>query len=65
MVPMCFSTALADSTSRWAMAVLELQTLKGQALRSWRFGLEDESGLGEEPVDEGRPVLDAAAPQAD
>jgi hypothetical protein len=33
-----------------------LQRLKGQGSRSWRFGFEGKSRLGEEPVDEGGPV---------
>jgi hypothetical protein len=35
-----------------------LQTLKGQGLGLRWFGFEAEPGLGEEPVDEGGPVLD-------
>ena len=39
--------------------ISRLQRLKGQGLDLQRFGLDAESGLCEESVDEGGPVLDA------
>ena len=42
-----------------------LQRLKGQGLVLRWFGFEAESGLGEESVDEGGPVLDALEPVLD
>jgi hypothetical protein len=40
-------------------AVAAIQRLKGQGLGLRRSGLDAESGLGEESVDEGGPVLPA------
>jgi hypothetical protein len=42
-----------------------LQGLKAQGLGLRWFGFEAESGLGEESVDEGGPVLDAFEPVLD
>jgi|SRR5689334_7313165 hypothetical protein len=39
-----------------------LQRLKGEGLGLRRFGFDAESGLSQEPVDEGGPVLDALEP---